>query len=259
MNPQTLIYGLNYANVAASGLLALSLGLRGLSRFYPFLAAYFVSDVLLNALFFGFAYGKFRGYLYFYIGGQTLELVLALLVALELYRQCLEGRPALARFSQRAAIYVLAAVAAVSLAGLYLGPEYSAARAEIQTIRLHQYLDFERAMVSALVLLLLILSAFLIWFPVRVRRNSALNIGVFVLYFTTRWAATLAASAWPGWTRAINVANQTLLLLYVLSWAWLLRRDGEKMELITGHRWNPAEIQRLTDQLDTINRRLMGM
>jgi hypothetical protein len=144
-------------------------------------------------------------------------------------------------------------LAGVAAAGLYFGPSVPPRRWP----PLHYFLSFERTMDSVLVVLLIVISLFLLWFPLKIRRNAALYIGGFVGYFLARAGALLAMNTWPAYTRALNVGALAFSLACLIGWIVLLRREGEVGEVVTGHRWNPREMDRLTAQLDAINTRLM--
>jgi hypothetical protein len=45
----------------------------------------------------------------------------------------------------------------------------------------------------------------------------------------------------------------------LLGWIFTLRPEGEDLTVVTGHRWNPAAMERLTDQLTSINSRLVRL
>ncbi len=64
---------------------------------------------------------------------------------------------------------------------------------------------------------------------------------------------------WSEFTRAISVADLSFSLVCLTAWALLMRREGETETVVTGHRWNPEEMERLTGQLSAINARLMRL
>jgi hypothetical protein len=225
-----------------------------LHRSYPLLLVYFLADFAQEMVALQMPPTS-RAYFYTYLGGQALKLVLAALIVLDLTRIALSGHPALARFGHRTAGYLMLLLAGIACAGLYLGPAVPPKRYPA----LHYFLSFERTMDSVLVVFLIVISLFLLWFPLKLRRNAALYIGGFVAYFLVRTMATLAADGWPALTRGINVAALSCSALCLMAWVALLRREGETGQVLTGHRWNPEAMERLTGQLNTINSRLMRM
>jgi hypothetical protein len=240
-----------YLNLAAIAVLLLQLFLQRLVASYPFLFAYFLADLAQTIL--GLWFVTPGAYLYIYVVGQSLKTVLAVGVVLELYRLTLERHPALAKFGQRAAGYLLVLLGAMAALGLYLGPPVPPDQRPL----LSYCLTFERTMDSSLVVFLVVLSLFLAWFPVRVRRNAAIYIGGFASYFLARWAMAWATTTWPGFRSPLNVAQLSFSLVCLLAWIALMRREGETQQVVTGRHWNPEEMERLTGKLSAINARLM--
>jgi hypothetical protein len=115
---------------------------------------------------------------------------------------------------------------------------------------------FERSMDLVDLAVLVLMSAFLLWFPVRTRRNTAICIGGFMVYSFQRWTGLLLADLWPAYTRQFSTAMLCVSLAVLAAWIVRLRRSGETVTVQTGHGWNPAEADRLRLQLDAINARL---
>ena len=245
---------LQYLNLAAAALLLGRLMTSRLTRSYPFLTAYFAADVMTSVAGIYFSHSR-AVFLYVYVVDRVLRLGLGSLLILELYRLSLEGRPALAKFGQRAAGWCMALLVSVAAAGLYLGPAVPAGRRPL----VHYLLTFERTMDSVLAAALIVLALFLAWFPVRIRRNSAINIGAFTAYFLAHWAATLAANVWYASTREFNVALMGFSLACFFVWIAMLRPAGEARSVVTGSLWDETRMNRLTGQLDALNTRLMRL
>jgi len=251
MSLRSFVELLSYLNFGATVFLLVQLVARRTFREYPFFFTYWLADVaeIIGA----FGMPRTVAYTYFYAGSKILKTVLAGLVVIELYRVGLEGRPALAKFGQQAAGYVLLIAAVAAALGIYFGP----APASDRLLVVHQVLSFERTLDSAMVVFLLALGLFLSWFPMRIRRNVAIYIGGFAAYFLAKLAATLAANTWYPLTRVFNVADLAFTLLCLLAWIFLMKREGETEQVMTGRPWNPEEMGRLTGKLDALNARLM--
>jgi hypothetical protein len=97
---------------------------------------------------------------------------------------------------------------------------------------------------------------FLLWFPVKVRRNVAVCMGGFVFYWFERWAGVLLVNLHPKSSFAVNAVMLILSLACLLVWTLAIRPEGEILITVTGHRWNPAETEHLLVQLNAINARL---
>jgi hypothetical protein len=246
--------GIWYLNLAATLALIVSLAGNGLSRVYQCLFAYLLADASQTLIL--MAIGNSNNlYAYVYLAGQSLKLLLSVFVILELYRLALAGRPALARFGRNTVTYWLAAAAAVAALGLAL--EHGVPRG--QSPILHYYFSFERTMDTWLLIFLFLIAGFMAWFPVRVKRNSGIYMAGFVVYFISRIIGLLLMNKVHSWERPLDVAMLTIGFACLLLWTVALQREGEKSTVVIGHRWDPAAMERLSAQLDTINTRLLNM
>lgn len=231
--------------------LIVSLSLNGLYRMYPCFFAYMLADALEGVAALVFFRGNHHNnlYAYFYLAGQFVKLILAVLVVLELYRVALQGHPALAKFGRNTVAYVLAAAAVVAGAGLmldrYVPPGHS--------LILHRFNSFERTMDAWMVIFLILISLFMTWFPVRLSRNSVLYIAGFVVYFLSHSAGLLLSNVDPQWITWIDTVMLAIATGCLLTWLVGFKAAGEETITVTGHRWDPASMDRLTRQLDAIN------
>src|SRR5258708_4191984 len=184
-----------YFNIAATALLLVRLVVQGLYRSYPLLLGYFLVDLAAESVLVSLGPNS-PAYFYAYLAGQAIKLGLAVSVVLELYHLALAGHPALAKFGRRAAGYMMLLLAVIAVVGLYFGPPVPPGRGPA----LHYFLSFERTMDSVLAAFLIVISLFMLWFPLRIRRNAALYLGGFVAYFLAHGPALLAMNAWPPYT-----------------------------------------------------------
>jgi hypothetical protein len=246
---------LTYLNIAAAAALIARLYGERLAGIYRVLVLYLAADLVEGLLTIVFA-GNSRARLFIYIAGQALKVTIAIFVAMELFRLALAQQPALARWGKRAIGYFLGVAAAlVAVFYLLVGPT---ARVATVQFLVSWFLKFEGAMDFAVLIILVLMSCFLIWFPVRTRRNAALCIAGFVVYSFQRWAGLLLIWLWPLHRTQFDTAMLFLSFGCLTAWVALLSRQGENSTVITGHRWNALEAARLTGQLDAINARLGG-
>ncbi|MBV8847560.1 MAG: hypothetical protein JO307_32515 [Bryobacterales bacterium] len=240
-----------YFNIAAAILVLARLYSERLIRLYPALFAYILLDALEQATELVFARRR-HVYGEIYFVGQSFKLALAILVVLELYQLALAKQPALARFGRQTLSYVFLIAILAGLANFFINTGASAGRDKYPTefVRLEDTLDLVTLVVVVLI------AGFLLWFPVRCSRNVAFCLGGFVWYSFQRWAGLVFTSYLPESTHTFSIAMLSASLLCLAVWATALRRTGEVSIIVTGHRWNPVEAERLTLQLDTINSRL---
>jgi hypothetical protein len=243
-----------YLNGAMGVCLLIQLLRYRLTRRYCWLFCYFLVGVLQILLETPLpTYSIWYGYIYF--GGQAAKALLGVALAIRLWRLALLGYPALARFGRRAVIYMLLAAITVAAAGLLLEPVTPQGQNPIA----HSFQAIEGAVDSMVLAFLVGMVLFLLWFPVKVRRNVAVCIGGFVFYWFQRWAGLLLVNLYPRYSHGLSTVMLVLSLACLILWTLALRPEGEIVTTVTGHRWNPDETEHLLGQLDAINARLDQM
>ncbi|HEX5431163.1 MAG TPA: hypothetical protein VFW83_04305 [Bryobacteraceae bacterium] len=241
-----------YLNIAAGIALGARLVFCGLLSEYRALFCYLAADAV-EALAQIWALPDLTLYGWIYVGGQACKVMLAVWVVLDLYRLALSRHPALAKFGRRTVGYVLSIAAAISIAGLFL--DGAAAPGGFPILR--AFYRFERTMDSIVLVFLAIIAVFLLWFPVKMRRNVAIYIAGFLIYFFERWAGLLLVNLWPARNGQISVAMLSVSFACLVVWLALLRREKSDILTVTGRRRSGAEADRLAGQLDAINTRLV--
>jgi hypothetical protein len=240
---------LGYLNLVVVGLLAFRLAWQKLRGVYPYLFAYALADTAQ-----GVAALIVRrdpaAYFYVYTGGQAVKLVLSGLVVLELYGLILADRQAIARVGRKLAGYLLLGAMAVASLNLAVAPPNvpRGAKAILQYLR-----AYERTVDLVVLLLLVAMIAFVSWFPVRITRNQAYYIAAFCVYFLAQFAGFLALNSYPQHRAVVSVAELAMTLICIGGMALGIGRLGERESIVAGHRWNPAEMERLSRRLDAIN------
>jgi len=247
-----------YINLAAAVGLFARLSTQRLVKAYPFLFAYLFVDTLetIVAIVASAVAGRHRIYAEIYFVGQTMKVALAIFVVLELYELALAQQPALARFGRRMLSYLFSIAVALGLVNLLL--EFGGADRKRGAF-LVSFLRIERSVDLVAFIVLILIAGFLLWFPVRARRNVAIWLAGFLLYSFSRWTGLLLTNLFPQLTHELSVAMLAPSLACVVGWSLLLKRTGEKEIVVTGHAWDRAQAERLSVQLDAINSRLVRM
>ncbi len=169
---------------------------------------------------------------------------------MEMCKLTLTSHPALAGFSRGVVGYVVLGSGVIAALTIFLDQGVRPA----QPVILHHFFAVERIMYLMLTVFLLVVSAFLMWFPVKVRRNIAVYTIGFVVYFSSRSFVLLMLNRFPArHIGAMSVLMLSISLICLVSWIWSLRPEGEQILTVTGHRWNPAAFERLSRQLNSIN------
>ena len=245
-----------YATSVAEAVVLAQLAWFGLTRRYFWLTAFVLSDVLQDAFAIG-ATPRSPRYAYDYYAGQAAKLVFAVALSIQLWQLALAAYPALSRFGRRVLIYLLIGSVLVAAAGLAFEP----ARSGIHSFTAfpHDFNAFEGAMNLVIVVFWIAAASFLLWYPVEVSRNVAVFIGGFVFYALQRRVLLFLLNTYPGSSDVLSAVTLIFQLCCLIFWIATVRRDGEALKTVTGHRWNPAEAKRLLRQLDEINERLQQM
>jgi hypothetical protein len=152
-------------------------------------------------------------------------------------------------------IYLLLGSAAIPLALMYWDRHHPAHKYPILT----KFLLAERTVDSTMAIFLIVISVFLAWFPVQLRRNVIGYITGFTVWSISHSAAVHLGNRFQGNATAIGAVNfaQTCVQLgCLLYWLYSFQREGEGRTAVVGHLWNRAEAERLTEQLDAINHSL---
>jgi hypothetical protein len=224
----------------------------GLHKTYFWFTIYICYESVRLALVWFMPYGT-NLYAYTYFLTQPITWCLYLLVILELYHLALKNHAGIATFARRALMVALAGstlLSAVTFAFEAQQPDFNPIRT---------YLLIERMILSSLLILLLLFTAFLGYFPVPVNRNTVAHTRIFACYFLLRTILLIFRNLITG--EAIYGVNLVLSLLAtacLTSWALLLSRAGEEISTSTSYRSDPEAEERLIAQLDAINRTLLS-
>jgi hypothetical protein len=222
----------------------------GLATTYKRLFVYLAFDGLFTLVGFAFTQNQ-KGYGLFYFGGQTIKIVIAAFVLIEIYSRALENTPALAQYGRNMVAYILGASALLPLVLLLIDRTTPTRFRELVA-----FLRLEQTMGAAMGTFLIILTLFLLYFPVRLRRNVLFYAGGF-----TAWALVHAVTVFVGIHAngnlrtgdIVNLIQSCVQVGCLLYWMAGLRKEGETLTAVVGHLWNREEAERLAEQLDSIN------
>jgi hypothetical protein len=244
--------GIWWLTIALTAAVLVKLWLAGLIKLYKLLFCYLACDFLASV---GGLFIPFRSaaYSHYYFSVQTLKIVVAAFMLIEIYSLALERTPALARFGRNVVGYILLAAAAIPLVVLW------ANHSAVAHPYLRSFLLFEQTMDATMAIFLILISMFMAWFPVRMRRNVIVFIGGFILWALSRSAAVYIVNRWfsnPQIKHAFGIVQMGVDVACLTLWLFGLRREGEARTSVVGHLWNRAEAERLTEQLDAVNHEL---
>lgn len=236
-------------NVLLSALVALRLIANGLSRKYPYLTAFLAFSVL-RGTFLAWVPLTPRKYLLTYKLTEPVVWIFYFLVTLEIYTLIFKSYPALRTTGRWVLMTLTALSATIALASLYVDVSGNVpAGFNLRFVHVA-----ERGVTSALALLILSMTGFLLWYPMRLPRNIIGHSLLFSMYFLTKSFLLLSRNILGlESTRALSTYSQILTIGCLLGWLILLSRRGEEVILQLRRGWDPEEEERLRGQLTQIN------
>ncbi len=221
----------------------------GLFRTYPYFSGYLLLNLIQRALLSSIPFDSHL-YVYAWIATQGVLDCSCALVVLELYRLILRDFGGIASVSRRYIKVTLALAILVSL--LLLGLEERPAN------QLSAFLLFERAVVFSLLLFVLLLAAFLTYYPVPLNRNSVVYLIGYAVFFLTKATALFIRNLGHYWSRYLSTVIIAVSAVCLLFWLFGLTRRGETRTVVLGYKWNKEDEERLLSQLKAINANLLG-
>lgn len=216
----------------------------GLYRNYPCFFSYLLLDliqtvVLVPIPLYGLAYRNA------WMVTEGLIVCAHVLVILELCRVLLRGLPGITSVARRYVKWTLALAIVSSL--LLLGAE------RVPATMTGYFLTCERAIVSSLVIVVLLMMLFLAYYPVPLNRNVITYSIGYAVYFLTKAGAIFLRNLGPMWQRELSTVLVGISTACLIFWLLTLSRRGEIKTIIAGHHWSSEEEERLLSHLKAIN------
>jgi hypothetical protein len=221
----------------------------GLAKSYPALTVWLAANAVLSLLPL-VVHMDWLFYYWFYIGTEGLTVILYVFTVLELYGKVLRDLAGFASVARR----MIPAIVSISAVGSACLLAFGG--------RPVRYIDWlyriDRTVMTSLILFVLMITAFMVWFPIRVSRNTAIYSVGYAAYMVPKAAALFMSNAvgnGPLKIRgAICMVACTLCLVF---WAVALHRTEETSVVSLGRTFNPNDERRLLAQLEAINRGLL--
>jgi hypothetical protein len=239
--------------VQAAALLALCLRVwwTGLRRIYRCFFVYLIL-ALLQGTIVPFVPLQSPVYRYVWMASEALVVSFYAFVVLETDAIILRDLPGIASATRR---YVKIALAVAAIASLLLvGMEKTPATL------VQYFVVCERAIVSSLLIFVLLLVAFLAYYPVPLNRNAVYYSIGFAIYLAAKTAGLFIGNLRYFWLyRQINSMLIAVSSACVLFWLFTLSRGGERKTVMVGHRWQPEDEKRVISSLQAFNDSLRRM
>lgn len=233
-----------------TAVLAAKLFWTGLFRTYRAFAAFLVFSVARVLLMGGVKFNAGQ-YMSFFMITESVQLFLYVLMTMEFYGLIFRQFPGIRKVSQYALAGSLVAATVVSF--LTLSADLGD-RARYTLSALDQFMVAERGVVSSMVLLILLMTAFLAYYPVPLPRNLVAHSAIFAVFFLSKSTLILYRNlTGASMDRVYSLAIMGVAGACLCTWFALLRRSGEEIAVVVGHMWDRSEEQRLIAQLKGVN------
>jgi hypothetical protein len=245
--------GLYYASLLLTVFLLWKMWREGLHIKYRFLALYLAWNAIGGLILLPIPRDQMM-YFYAYCAVRFVQWILDVLVTLDLV-SLITKRHAGIMTAARVAVAVCLSIATIA-AVLSAMVDLSVAPATYPMIKVFQLVD--RTISFSVLAFLGLILAFLLWFPVRLSRNTVAYAVGFVVMFATRFSAALLGNL-LGASRYLILSTIQLaaFVAVVIFWMARITRSNEDSETITGPRWNRTRERRLMQQLETVNETLL--
>lgn len=271
---------LGFAIAALSAVLAIHLWIQGLARAYPVFTT-FLAVGAVRSFFVAAVKMAPTTYAYFFIATELIQMSLYFLMVLELYGLVFREYTGIRRVSRFAV--TAAFLAAIGISAVTLQPEMAvnernrraavekAQQAEAADAKktpeaaprpkakdnrwlLDLFMISERGVLSALTLMIIGMSLFLAWFPIKLPRNVLLHCIVFAAFFLSKASILLYRNVAKS-NVAVEWRSAALVIGIVCLVVWIagLRKPGEVRLTVSHGIWNPEKEEALMIQLKGIN------
>jgi hypothetical protein len=253
-----------YANIVLGLVLALRLLHLKLHRIYSIFAAFVVFDLLQSVVqvVVHELDSQTLDYRLIWITMRPVAWLLSLWMVYALLAAILRNLPGISRLSR--VLFNTVFLSATALSLLTAVPEYSAMEGSHmppmdQTVVVGLTLD--RAISTAAIIVLLVMLAFILWFPVQMPRNLAVfSIGL-VTFFGAKSALMPIRAYFPHFFRdhssLLSTATGLVLMACFVYWILFISSRGEEKNVRLGHSWERAGQIKLIDQLESMNAALL--
>jgi hypothetical protein len=222
----------------------------GLHRVYPYFFSYLLAQLLQIGI---MAVVPFRGraYPYFWVGTEAMIVCSSVLIVVELYRVIFRDLPGIASVSRR---FIKITVVVGILVSLFLFHFEETPANYVST-----FFVIERGIDFSLVLFILLVSAFLTYYPVSLNRNVVVYSIGYAFYFLIKATALFIRTLGHYVAPQISTILIVVFSLTLLFWLLGLNRQGEIRTLVSGRKCNTGDAERLLSKIKAINANLMDV
>jgi hypothetical protein len=229
--------------------LVVKMAVQRLSRIYVWFFVFLCFEILRSVILLPIS-PKTNVYAWLFLTSQPMLWLIYVLVVMELYSLAFAGYKGITSLSR----WVVAASLGLAVGVSVLTLSADLARPTGRFKILVYYSVIERGLVFSLVVFLLLITLFLLWFPISVRWNLLLHAGLYSLYFMSSTFALFVRNV-SGYqtTPAINAVLMLINIVCFGEWLWRFDKAGEAEPAPFRKSWRPEDEERLLRQMEALN------
>jgi hypothetical protein len=220
-----------------------------LYRIYPFFFGYLLAELLRIAIMSMIPFNG-RAYPTFWVVTELIVDCFYTLIVVELYRVVLRDLQGIATTSRR---YITRTVVVAILGSLLLLLLEEAPKNPVSATFV-----VDRAIVFSLVIFILLVSVFLVYYPVRLSRNVVFYSIGYAVYFLTKATALFVRTLGHYVAPQVSTVLMIVFSVCLFFWIFTLNKQGELRTVVIGHKWKSDDEARLLSKLKDINAHLVA-
>jgi hypothetical protein len=253
-HPMDLALRLVWAgSILAHLILAVRIWQTGLARVYRVFFCYLGFRVVRSLVLECLPYQR-DAYGYFWIATNPVLWFFYILIVLEVYSLVLQKYRGIAKLGRWAVVGGL--VVSLVISALTLGTDLFNGSKQYPLLLYSNIV--ERGVVTSLVLFILFITAFLVWYPVPLARNTVVHCIVYAAYFLSMTMALLVRSLTGiQLVGSLNLAISSTTLACLLVWIFFLNQKGETATISVRQQWASEDESLIMEKLAHINSTLL--
>jgi hypothetical protein len=246
-----------YIEILLNLVLVIRLFSLRLGRVYAIFTVYLLTDLFAYIVSSCYAFDIHPvDYRILYIGTRVVDWVLSLGVIYALLSAILKSLPGILGYSKRLLNFVFAAAFVVSATVVAMNNAIQRVEAWRDTLDRVLAITYivDQTIGATVLLVLAVMLAFFLWFPVVVPRNLAVfSVGYVVYFFSITASLFLQGAQSAEGARIISVVLTLITCVCYAYWAIFLSKAGESVPVWVGHHWQADEQKRLMHRLEEVN------
>ncbi len=189
-------------------------------------------------------------FVHIWIAAQLITNISYYFVMYELYSLVLNDYPGIQRWGTRTML--IAMVVCLLVAGGSLVVDLGNSNPMYPVLGMVNWI--RRGVAFSLVLFIAVMTGFIAYYPIPLKKNTVLHAVLNVIYFlATTMGVFYRNLVGPSVARTLSMLLGALTACVLFSWVFWLRAEGEKRMKRVGVKWTEEQELRLLQQLKSIN------